>query len=1072
MQAIRRALTLCLIGAIAGLPAGALAQGQPTVASAYPLVPISFSATSVEVGFDVSGPVTQVRVTAAGQSAAAGAFAALNGVIVQRDQAGAIAFHVLVPLTGAFPPDGILDVTAVPLDASGTEGQAHTLRLDARAPPPSAGVGLSVRTDSTASTILLDVPFAGPVVSGEISLIGASSQELRRVAGNLKDAEGKAFALARHHTARPLASSAGHLVFAVPVLTSAIPYDGVVIADVALRDAFGRTVHTSAVEFTGGTAFDPVLGLTVSPSPLLLSQGFGQRQQLTVVGQFGLGGDVDLSGAGQGVSYQSLDEEVAVVSSTGVVLARANGETDINVGYAGSVEQVHVIVDSNAVLHTVQILPAGATVPRVGGSLQLTLEGALSDGRLVDLTPGSLGTLWTSTDPSTLTVTPDGRVTSRRPGSTIISAQQAAYTATSRVDSLDGPPLIQVSAPGSVAAGSTFSFAANATDDIQIDHVDFLVNGVPTSTLRAPPFVLQLQAPPFSGATMKLSAVAVDSNQASVSSAVLTVTVTSPPAPSSKSIVYEVPQAGGVAIEGLPQVIRLTSGAWMSGGLSTMDFQVVKFFVNDAPIGTNSVPRVEIRPHPVTGQGMITPLWEMSYVPAPGTAGTSAVIRADGVDGAGMPVRGSSLLILIAPNTPPLVKLSQPAGPTANATVGVPLRLAGAVMDDTISFGVDVVLLADGTAVDQSRVSARGLNGTSSGSAGFSFNWTPPPSSLGHVVNLQLHATDVGGVLSTTGVQITVQAQSPPQIGILTPVSQSSLTVGSALSLTASVNTQSPDPVQVTWTVDGALVGVSSSPPYLVSYPLPASVAGKTLTISATALDSGGNSGSATSTVFATADTAPPSCALVIPRDDAAVVDSIDLLVSAAGIDNVGVTRVEILFDGVVVFDDRSPAINGGVAGSFMSHAVVKAARLLPDGDHQVGARAYDASGNVGTAPNVLIHTHADTPPTAAFLKPAPGGTAYLGTALEVLVEADDDVAVTLVQLFADGVSIGSRQSPPFAFTLPLSGAARTLALRAVATDSSGQAVEASSSVQLTQNTQAPLVAFRSPLGGSKVFAG
>ena len=47
-----------------------------------------------------------------------------------------------------------------------------------------------------------------------------------------------------------------------------------------------------------------MVGVSVEPSPLLLSEGFGQRVPLQVTGSFAIAGEVDLSGPHRGVQYQ------------------------------------------------------------------------------------------------------------------------------------------------------------------------------------------------------------------------------------------------------------------------------------------------------------------------------------------------------------------------------------------------------------------------------------------------------------------------------------------------------------------------------------------------------------------------------------------------------------------------------------------------------------------------------------------------------------------------------------------------------------------------------------------------
>ncbi|HCF61412.1 MAG TPA: hypothetical protein DFS52_25870, partial [Myxococcales bacterium] len=280
------------------------------------------------------------------------------------------------------------------------------------------------------------------------------------------------------------------MAFSVPVLIDSVPVDGVVVADVSIRDPFGRALHTSAVEFTSANTFDQLLGLSVQPSPALLSEGFGQRESLRVTGRFALAGAVDLSGPGHGVGYRSSDENVAVVTPDGQLVARANGETTVEVEYGGFAEEVLVIVDSSAHLDALELLPPGASIPRVGDSLGLRLEGILSDGRRVDLTPGAIGTIWSTSDAATLTVSSNGTATAHRAGSATVFAEHAGRIASLLVDALDGPPEIRLQAPRTVQAGTTLTLRALANDDVRVDYVEFQVDGVPAARDSEAPYEL------------------------------------------------------------------------------------------------------------------------------------------------------------------------------------------------------------------------------------------------------------------------------------------------------------------------------------------------------------------------------------------------------------------------------------------------------------------------------------------------------------------------------------------------------------------------------------------------------
>ncbi|HEX8704184.1 MAG TPA: hypothetical protein VF815_35455, partial [Myxococcaceae bacterium] len=447
-----------------------------TVTSAFPLVPLRTGASAVEVGVEVQGQAEQVLISVTGQSATQGSFASLSDVVVDRDQAGAVAFHVLVPLSQPYPEDGVLEVVARPVGDG--EGTALTTRFDPAAPALRVGrTPLQVRADLEHQTITLELSYEGQAIGAEASVVGASAEELRRVHGSLEDVEPVSFLQARRVQARPSSANPGRMVFSVPLGTAQIPHDGVVIADVALKDAFGRTLHTSAVEFTQSSAFDPVVSVSAGPSPLLLSEGFGQRVPLQVTGSFALAGEVDLSGPHRGVRYQSEDEAVASVTEDGQVVARANGETDIVVSYGGYTATVRVVVDSTAVVERLEVLPASPVVEHVGGSVRLGLEGVLSNGRRVDLSSRGLGTTWRSLDPTVLTVAFDGRATGLRPGTARVEALHAGYSALRVVEVRDGPPHISLSAPPHAVEGTEFELRAQAKDDVALAYVEFLVNG-------------------------------------------------------------------------------------------------------------------------------------------------------------------------------------------------------------------------------------------------------------------------------------------------------------------------------------------------------------------------------------------------------------------------------------------------------------------------------------------------------------------------------------------------------------------------------------------------------------------
>ena len=91
------------VGTLALLIAGwtGLARaGEARVVAIYPVSPVREGASSVELGFELSGDASQLAVSVKGSSAAFGPFADVPRAVVNRDQAGLLAYHLLVAIGG------------------------------------------------------------------------------------------------------------------------------------------------------------------------------------------------------------------------------------------------------------------------------------------------------------------------------------------------------------------------------------------------------------------------------------------------------------------------------------------------------------------------------------------------------------------------------------------------------------------------------------------------------------------------------------------------------------------------------------------------------------------------------------------------------------------------------------------------------------------------------------------------------------------------------------------------------------------------------------------------------------
>lgn len=675
---MRRMLLLVLLAAVA--------NAAPSISAISPRQPVRLGATSIDLGVAVEGEATQVEVSITGSSPD-GRLVQLSGVTLKPETGAALPFHVLLPLERPFSSGGEFAVTAVGVAPDGTRGSPVTKSF--RSTDSGPGFGAPSVQATPDGRLIVTVPTTGSIAWGESSIVGVSGTALRAAGGNLRQVSREAFAQQR-----------GVRVYASPVTGSVqwvlepqatAPVDGVVVADLVLEDAFGRRVSRSIVEFLGD-ALDSVAGLTVSPSPVLLNGGYGSRLTLRATANFTLAGPSELPLPSAGLTFRSRDESVVLATDDGLLVARQNGQTIVDVEFAGSTTAVTVIVDSNASLTGVAINPLAGEVASIGSTLQLKLAGTLTTAAQVDLTGGVLGTQWLSDNAQTATISSDGLVTGLHAGTATIRARHGGFEATSSIVVRDAVPTLTLSAPSSVQAEQSFELVANPKDDVAVARVEFSINSVPVGAASAAPYLLRYRAPANAGAILRLAATAIDSSGQRSTPREVSVAVVGAAGASALLPVWERPTPGSVVPVGSAITLRVLSGDWTaSATLSPLDYQAVRFTVDNAPVATVTLPRLELRRRPVDGTQTLVPLWETSWIPPPGREGTSAVFRAEAVDRAGLTAPVQAVLVSLAADTAPFLS---PLSPSTNATVtatnAVPLEFSGIVGDDTMSQGVGV----------------------------------------------------------------------------------------------------------------------------------------------------------------------------------------------------------------------------------------------------------------------------------------------------------------------------------------------------------------------------------------------
>jgi Bacterial Ig domain/Calcineurin-like phosphoesterase len=162
---------------------------------------------------------------------------------------------------------------------------------------------------------------------------------------------------------------------------------------------------------------------------------------------------------------------------------------------------------------------------------------------------------------------------------------------------------------------------------------------------------------------------------------------------------------------------------------------------------------------------------------------------------------------------------------------------------------------------------------------------------------------------------------------------------------------------------------------------------------------------SGASAAASTGNTTPPAVVVVAPVDGAIVRGSIRL--DAMASDDVAVTQVKYYVDGVeVAQDNTAPDWSEGWNSA-----------SVPDGSHVLEARARDAAGNWGTSAGITftvanLSSGTDTvAPTLSLTAPQTSALVF-GTVL-LDVSASDNLGVTLVEYFVDGLQVAADGTAP-----------------------------------------------------------
>ncbi|MBI5382156.1 MAG: PD40 domain-containing protein [Opitutae bacterium] len=650
-----------------------------------------------------------------------------------------------------------------------------------------------------------------------------------------------------------------------------------------------------------------------------------------------------------------------------------------------------------------------------------------------------------------------------------------------------GAPVVSLTSPTAGTAlpiNSAVTLSANASDpDGTIASVKFLVNNVTISTVTAYPY--NAQWTPTAPGTYTLTAVATDNGANQTTSASVTVTVSSGTAP---SVAITAPAAASVVGVNLPQTITATATA-PSGFVASVQFYVSGVLLSASttypysaawtPMATgtytltarvtdnlgnvaDSAPvAITVTPSAPPVVSITNPRNASSY-----TVGTALSIAADASDPDGTITQvqfvvngapigtsarspynvawtpasvGNYTLTALATDNNGNITTSVPItvtiGGNAAPTVALTSPSAG------LSFGLGTAVLvaasasdADGT-IANVQFYANGLLVGTSSALPYTISWRP---TVAGNVSLTAVATDnSGNVTTSAAVAIAVTSTSAPSIAVLNPANGSAYGIGTSIPFSATVSGGNGPLAQVQFYVNGASVGVRTAAPYIVTW---SPTAPGTYSLFAVATDSAGLSTvSSPLTVTINASVAPT---VRLTNPNAAITVAVDTAVNLSAEATVPIGKIaSVRF-----------LVNGNLLGAAVTAAPYKAV-FTPTmaGTYSIVAEATDSFGNASNSTPQVVTVISGAIPSVTLLSPTTDATISTDSSLLIAVDAaPNGNPISRVDFYVGNTIVATKTAEPYTYVWQ-PNTAGTYAVRAVATDTMGNAISSGGAAVLVQ---------------------
>jgi Tol biopolymer transport system component len=341
------------------------------------------------------------------------------------------------------------------------------------------------------------------------------------------------------------------------------------------------------------------------------------------------------------------------------------------------------------------------------------------------------------------------------------------------------------------------------------------------------------------------------------------------------------------------------------------------------------------------------------------------------------------------------------------------------------------------------------VNGTSLGtSTTFPYSATWTPTAVG-TYTLSALATDIfGNQAVSSNISVTINAA--PSVGIVSPIPNATIVVGTTQTVTATAAATTPGATisKVQFFANGASLGTINSAPYSVTW-TPATAGSVSLTAIAT--DSNGTQTTSPAVVVTVTNgpTTPPSVSITAPASGSSLsVNAPHTITASATAVNGNITSVQFFANNVSI----------GTTTTYPYSTTWTPTSL---GTYALTATATDNNGATVTSSANAISVIDPSPsgPTVSVTNPIAGTSVVVGTPQQLAVNAADAVGIISVQFFVNGQTLGGPVTTyPFT-TIWTPTTPGIYTISAQATNSTGHQVT-SANVAITATAASPSLPF------------